>query len=139
MVFLRYKETCEVLLEYPKIGGGNIKEFIRKAIRNLLHANIDVHSKRLISEFPGDGIKCIDKLQPHCAKMTFAKKSSNDSIFKQVTHKGGESAVNYIKIFQNAEALSVSIVIFYEEDQLMHTFMDYFHQVGRYSAQIASH
>ena len=27
----------------------------------------------------------------------------------------------------------------YSEDQLMHTFMDNFHQGGKYSAQIASH
>ena len=26
-IFSQYKETCEVLLDYPKIGGGNIKEF----------------------------------------------------------------------------------------------------------------
>ena len=57
MIFSHYKETCEVLLDYPKIGGENIKEFSKKAIGNLLHANIDVHSRRLIAEFPGYGIK----------------------------------------------------------------------------------
>ena len=61
MIFSHYKKTCEVLLDYPKIGGENIKEFSKKAIGNLLHANIDVHSRRLIAEFPGDGIKCIEK------------------------------------------------------------------------------
>ena len=25
MIFSQYKETCEVLLDYPKIGGENIK------------------------------------------------------------------------------------------------------------------
>ena len=40
--------------------------------------------------------------------MTFAEKSRYDRIFCQVTHKGGESAMNYIKRFQNAQALSVS-------------------------------
>ena len=25
IIFSQYKETCEVLLDYPKIGGGNIK------------------------------------------------------------------------------------------------------------------
>ena len=63
----QYKKTCEVLLDYPKIGGEDIKEFAKKSIRNILHAIIDVHSRRLISEFPGDGIKCIEKLQSHCA------------------------------------------------------------------------
>ena len=27
MIFSQYKETCEALLDYPKIGGDNIKEF----------------------------------------------------------------------------------------------------------------
>ena len=48
--------------------------FQKIAIRDLLHANIDVHSRRLIAEFPKDGIKCIEKLQSHCANMTFAEK-----------------------------------------------------------------
>ena len=56
-----------------------------------------------------------------------------------MTHKGGESTINYIKRFQNAHALSVSVGNSYSEDQLMHTFLDNFHQGGKYSAQIASH
>ena len=40
---------------------------------------------------------------------------------------------------QNAHDLSVSLGNSYSEDQLMHTFLDNFHQVGKYSAQIASH
>ena len=64
MIFSKYTETCEVLLDYPKIGGDNITEyFAKKAIRNLLHANIDLHRRTLIAEFPRDGIKCIEKLQ----------------------------------------------------------------------------
>ena len=31
------------------------------AFRNILHTNIDLHSRRLIAELPGDGIKCIEK------------------------------------------------------------------------------
>ena len=85
----QYKETCEVLLDYPKIGGENIKYFSRKAIRNLLHANIDVQSRRLLAESPGDGIKFIEKLQSHCANMNFSDKSRYDRIFQKVTHKGG--------------------------------------------------
>ena len=34
VIFSQYKETCEVLLDYPKIGWENIKEFAKKAIRN---------------------------------------------------------------------------------------------------------
>ena len=71
--------------------------------------------------------------------MTFADKSRYDRKFQQVTHKGGESAINYIKIFQNVYALSVSVGNSYSEDQLMHTFLDNFHQGGKYSVQIASH
>ena len=71
--------------------------------------------------------------------MTFADKSRFDRIFQQVTHKGGENAITYIKRFQNAQALSVSVENSYSEDQIMHTFLDNFHQCGKYSAQLASH
>ena len=72
MVFSQYRETCEVLLDYPKIGGDDVKDYTKQAIRKLLHANIDVHSRRLIAEFPKDGVKCIGNFQSHCANMTFA-------------------------------------------------------------------
>ena len=71
--------------------------------------------------------------------MTFADKSRYDRTFQKVTHKGGESAINYIKRFQNAHAFSISVGNSYSEDQIMHTFLDNFHQSGKYSAQIASH
>ena len=59
MIFSQYTETCEALLDYPKIGEDNIEDFSKKAIRNILHANIDVHIRILIAEFISDGIKCI--------------------------------------------------------------------------------
>ena len=63
MIFLQYKETCKVLLDYLKIGGDDvIEDYAKKATRNLLHANIDLHSRILIAEFPKYGIKCIEKL-----------------------------------------------------------------------------
>ena len=102
-----------------------------------MYANIDVKSRRLIAEFPGDGIKCIEQLQSHCENMTFADKIRYDRIFQQVTHKGGESEMNYIKIFQNEQALSVFVGNTYSENQVMHIFLDNFHQGGKYSAQIA--
>ena len=71
--------------------------------------------------------------------MKFSDKSRYDRIYQQATHKGGESAMNYIKIFQNAHALSISVGNSYLEDQLMHTFLDHFFQGGKYSAQIDSH
>ena len=90
MIFSQYRETCQVLLDYPKIGGDDVIEYYeKKAIRNLLHANIYVHSRRLIAEFPKDEIKCLEKFESHCANMTFADKSRYDSTFQQVTHKGG--------------------------------------------------
>ena len=63
MIFSQYTETCEVLLDYPKILGEDIKYFEKGAIGNILHANIDVRIRRLIYDFPVDGIKCIEKLQ----------------------------------------------------------------------------
>ena len=98
-----------------------------------------MHSRILIAEFPIDGIKCHEKLQSHCANMTFADKSRYDRTFQKVIHKGGESAIHYIKIFHNAQALSVSAGNNYSVDQIMHTFLDNFHQSRKYSAQLASH
>ena len=45
-----------VILDYPNIGGKDIKYHVKKANTNLLHENIDFHSSRLIAEFPGDGV-----------------------------------------------------------------------------------
>ena len=47
--------------------------------------------------------------------------------------------MNYIRRFQNEEDLSALVGNTYSEDQLMHTFLNNFHQGGNYSAQIASH
>ena len=96
-----------------------------------MRADIDAHRRIFIPEFPKDGIECIEKLQSHCANMTFADKSIYDRTIQQVTHTGGESSINYIKRFQNAHALSVSVGNSYSEYQLMHTFMDNFHQSGK--------
>ena len=71
MIYSRYTETCEVILDYPKMGGEGIKDISKKSIRDILQANIDVHSRILIAEFPEDGIKCIGKLQWNCANMAF--------------------------------------------------------------------
>ena len=46
--------------------------------------------------------------------------------------------MNCIKRFQNTQALSVSVTNSYSDVQLMHKFLDNFHQGGKYSAQIAS-
>ena len=57
---------------------------------NILHANIDVHSRRLITELPGDEVKLMSKLQSHCANTNFSDKSRYDRLFQKVTHKEGE-------------------------------------------------
>ena len=89
MIFSQYKEACEVVLDYPKIGGADIiEDYAKNAIRNLLRENIDVHIRRLIAELPKYGIKCIEKLQSHCANMIFSDKSRYDRISQQVIHKG---------------------------------------------------
>ena len=63
MIFSQYRETCEVLLDYPKIRGGDVfEDYAKHDTRNLLHGNSDVHSRRLIADFPKYGIKCIEKL-----------------------------------------------------------------------------
>ena len=54
--------------------------------------------------------------------MTFAGKSRYDRIFRQVIHKGEEYAMNYIKILQNAQAFSITVVKNYSEDQSMAKF-----------------
>ena len=43
MIFSQYRETCEFLLDDPKIGGDNDKYHAKQAIINILHASIDVH------------------------------------------------------------------------------------------------
>ena len=40
MMFSQFKETCELLLDYPAIIGDDIKDDVKKSIRNILHANI---------------------------------------------------------------------------------------------------
>ena len=47
--------------------------------------------------------------------------------------------MNYIKRFHNAHAFTIYVGNSYSEDQLMHTFLDNFHQGGKYSDKIDSH
>ena len=71
--------------------------------------------------------------------MNFSSKSGYDRLLQQVTHKLGESEINYINRLQNAQDLSVSAVNSYSEDHLMQIFLDNFHQGGKSIAQIISH
>ena len=67
--------------------------------------------------------------------MTLDDKSRYGRIFQKVTHKRGDSAMKYIKRFQNSQALSISVRNNYSEDYLIHIYLDNFHQGGKYSAQ----
>ena len=53
--------------------------------------------------------------------MTFADKSRYDRTFQQVTHKGGEYAINYIKRFQNTPALSYFLTFIDSLDMIFHS------------------
>ena len=68
MIFSQYKKTCEVLLDYTKMVGGDIKDYLKNENINLLRAKIDFHSKRLIPELPGDRVKFFSKIQSNCAE-----------------------------------------------------------------------
>ena len=35
MIFSQYTKTCEVILDYPKIGGDDIEDYAKKSIRNI--------------------------------------------------------------------------------------------------------
>ena len=83
MIFSQYTETSEGMIDYPKIGGDDIEDYAKKVIKNLLHENIYIHRRILISWFPMDGIKCIGKLQSHCANMNFTDKSRYDRNFNR--------------------------------------------------------
>ena len=45
-------------------------------------------------------------------------------MFQKVLHKLGNSSINYIKIFENAKALAISVGNNYTKDQPMHTLLD---------------
>ena len=98
-------------------------DYSKQATCNLLYAYIYANSQRLIYEYPGYGIEAVTRLQPQCANTTFAEKSRYNRYFQKVVHKGGESAINYIKIFQNEKALAVSAGNSYSKYQLMDNFL----------------
>ena len=54
-------------------------------------------------------------------------------------HKVGGSEIKYIRIFQNSNALMISVGNIYFEDQLMYIFFDNIHKWGTYFANIDRH
>ena len=126
-------------MDYPSIRGEELPDYARKATWNLLDAYIDAHSQILIDEFTGDGVQDISIFQSQCAKMTFIDQCRYNKLFQKALHKGGESAIKYIKIFQNYKALAISVGNSYSEYHLMYILLQNFQQGGKYSSQIATH
>ena len=94
-----------MLIEHPSIIGEDLPYYSNKVTLNFLHAYIDENSQRLIYEYPGDGLQAITRLKYQCANVNFYENIRYNITFQQVVHKGGESEINYINIFQNAKAL----------------------------------
>ena len=63
--------------------------------------------------------------------MTFAYQIGYNRQFQKLIHKGDYSAINYIKIFHNAKALEISVVMSYSEYQFTHTFLEIFQKGGK--------
>ena len=64
-----------LLMDYTSIRGEDFSDHDKKSTCNLVNTYIDVHSQRLIGEYPGDGVQAITRLKPQCAKIIFAEKS----------------------------------------------------------------
>ena len=45
MIFSFYTEICEIIIDDPKIGEDDIKDDAKRSIRNISHANIDLHKE----------------------------------------------------------------------------------------------
>ena len=113
-----------LLIDYSSIRGGEISDYAKKSTWKLLREYIDSHCKIWIYECPGDGVQDIPILKYQYANMNFAEHIIYSSIFQQVLHKCGDSAIIYIKIFQNSKDLAISVGNSYNEDQLINTFFD---------------
>ena len=90
--------------------GNNYQIFLKKTSLNVLYAYIDTHNQRLIDKCPGYGSQAISVLKSQCANIKFSDQIRYNRLFQKVVHKEGESKINYIKIFQNAKALAISVV-----------------------------
>ena len=133
MIFSQYTETCEVIIDDPKIGWDDIEYYEKKAIRNISHAKNWCTHHKIDCWVPNDWNKVHQKLQSHCANMTFSEKVDMTGIFNSSHIKGGDLQWNIYKNL-NAHDLTISVGNYYSEDQLIHTFLDHFHQGGKYSA-----
>ena len=60
--------------------------------------------------------------------MAFSDQIRYNKLFQKVIHMGRESEIHYIKIFQNAKAMEISVENSYTEYQLMHNVLYNFYQ-----------
>ena len=65
-----------------------------------MHANSDVNIRILIDELPKDGIKCIEKLQLHCANMNFSDEVDMTGIFNKSHMKEGNMQSITLKYYR---------------------------------------
>ena len=100
IVLSQFKEIYMLLMGYPSISGEDLLDYAKNYTWNLFQAYIDAYIKILIYEYTEYGLKSISRLRSQCANMTFAKKSRYNRLFQKVISKGGESEINYIKIFK---------------------------------------
>ena len=88
MMFLGINKLVNYSFIIQKQEGSILKK-LKTVIRNILNSSIDVHSRRFISDLPGDGVKCIATFQPHCANMNFAEKAGMTEFFRKSHIKEG--------------------------------------------------
>ena len=71
--------------------------------------------------------------------MTFDDTIRYNRLIQQVIHKRGESATNYINIFQNDKALEIPVGNTYSDVQLIYKLLEILQKGWRYWSQIAIH
>ena len=125
-ILSQFKENSVLLME--SIKREYLPGYAKKATWNLLHAYIDAHIQIFVDGYPGDKVQDISRFQYQCPNITFSDQIRYNRMFQKVIQKSGDSAINHIKIFQNSNAMEISVVKSYYEDQLMYTFLENFQQ-----------
>ena len=111
-------------MDYPSIRGEEIPYYSKNSTWRLLNAYIYAQNQRLIDAFPGYGEQAISRLQSQCANMKISDQIRYNRLYQKVVHKGGNSEINYIEIFQNSTDLKISVGNRYSEYQFMQIFLD---------------
>ena len=84
MILPQYKETCKLLPDLPKIGGENMKYFVKIPL-----GNIDGHSRKLIAELPGDGVNLLKNCNHIVPTKLFLEKVGMIGFFNKSDLKEG--------------------------------------------------